>query len=148
MTCSAKEIAKMTEQSNCCSTTEDGSAICLIPENGEKPDCACESNRIQELPIVKEAATEKLRSSLAFLLACVTSPCCTPLILPIVMGLAAGSPFALWLGAHLGWVYAGLTLISVLSFVLGLRWINRPKPSKHIIRLSTISVKQGEKAHG
>jgi hypothetical protein len=64
----------------------------------------------------------KVRGGLMFGVACITSPCCTPLIVPIGLGLLAGTPVAAWLGANLGWVYGGLTLISVLSLILGLRW--------------------------
>ena len=70
------------------------------------------------------------RGIAAFLLACFTSPCCTPLIVPLILALLAGSPVALWISQNLGWVYGGLTLVSILSFVLALRWLNRPKPAQ------------------
>ncbi len=54
--------------------------------------------------------------------ACITSPCCTPLIVPVMLGLLAGTPVAVWLTQNVGWVYGGLTLVSVISMVLGLRW--------------------------
>jgi hypothetical protein len=57
-----------------------------------------------------------------FGIACLTSPCCTPLIVPVILSLLAGSPLALWLGANVGWVYGGLTLLSVMSLVMALRW--------------------------
>jgi hypothetical protein len=132
----------MPEQSNCCSTTEDGSMVCLMPENGEKPNC-------QTNQIVKEEKGGMIRTAIAFTVACITSPCCTPLIVPIVLTMAAGSPFALWLGANLGWVYGGLTFVSLLSFVLALRWMNKPKPKKNnLIAISSIPINEGEKAHG
>jgi predicted MFS family arabinose efflux permease len=65
-----------------------------------------------------------------FIVACVTSPCCTPLIVPLGIALLAGTPFALWLSAHLGWVYGGLTLVSVISLVLGLRWMGQRAETK------------------
>jgi hypothetical protein len=137
----------MPEESNCCSTTEDGSMVCLMPENGEKP--SCQTNLIQAIPIIKEERGEKVRSAIAFTVACITSPCCTPLIVPVLISLAAGSPFALWLGANLGWVYGGLTLVSLLSFVLALRWMNKRKPKKNkLVSISSIRINEGEKAHG
>jgi membrane protein implicated in regulation of membrane protease activity len=73
---------------------------------------------------------KKIRSGVMFLIACVASPCCTPLIVPIGLALLAGTPFAVWASAHLGWVYGGLTLLSVVSLVLGLRWMRQKSESK------------------
>ncbi len=55
--------------------------------------------------------------------ACITSPCCTPLVVPAMLALLAGTPVAVWLAHNVGWVYGGLTLVSLISLVLGLRWI-------------------------
>jgi hypothetical protein len=66
-----------------------------------------------------------IRSILLFGVACITSPCCTPLIVPAILVLLAGTPLALWLSAYLGWVYGGLTAISIISFALGLRWLGQ-----------------------
>ena len=60
-----------------------------------------------------------------FALACLASPCCTPLIVPVVLSLLVGTPAALWLGQNLGWVYGGLTLLSAISFVIGWRWLGK-----------------------
>lgn len=70
---------------------------------------------------------EHLRASILFVIACFTSPCCTPLIVPLVLALLAGTPLAAWLGHNIGWVYGALTLISAASFVLALRWWNKRK---------------------
>lgn len=67
---------------------------------------------------------KKVRSAIMFGIACITSPCCTPLIVPLILALFAGTPVAVWMGQNVGWVYAGLTLVSVVSLVLGLRWMN------------------------
>ena len=81
------------------------------------------------------------RGILAFIVACFTSPCCTPLIVPLLLALLAGSPIALWISQNLGWVYGGLTVISIISFVLALRWFNRSKPAQPpTINLSNIPV--------
>jgi hypothetical protein len=94
---------------------------------------------------------QKIRGGLMLGVACIASPCCTPLIVPVVLSLLAGTPFALLLGQNLGWVYGGLTLISALSFVLALRWMRKPTTSQPpTIRLHDISVivsNIGEKTH-
>lgn len=73
---------------------------------------------------------KKVRSGLMFVIACVASPCCTPLIVPLGLALLAGAPVAVWASSHLGWVYGGLTLLSVVSLVLGLRWMGQKAESK------------------
>ena len=73
---------------------------------------------------------KKIRSGLMFGVACITSPCCTPIIVPIVLALLAGTPLAVWLSAYIGWVYGGLTLLSVISLVLGFRWMRQKNASK------------------
>ncbi len=70
---------------------------------------------------------QKIRSALAFGVACIVSPCCTPLYVPLVLALLAGTPVAVWASANLGWVYGGLTLISIASFVLAYRWMSHAK---------------------
>jgi predicted MFS family arabinose efflux permease len=47
----------------------------------------------------------------------------------LVIALLAGSPAALWLSQHLGWVYGGLTLLSFVSLGLGLRWLQQKSVS-------------------
>jgi hypothetical protein len=69
----------------------------------------------------------RLRSTLLFLLACFTSPCCTPLLVPLFLALVAGTPIAVWTSNHLGWVYGVLTIISLISFILGFRWMSQRK---------------------
>jgi len=73
---------------------------------------------------------KKIRSGFMFVVACVASPCCTPLIVPLGLALLAGTPVAIWASAHLGWVYGGLTLLSIVSLVLGLRWLGQKSASK------------------
>jgi predicted MFS family arabinose efflux permease len=93
------------------------------------------------------------RGIIAFIVACFTSPCCTPLIVPLMLALIAGSPIALWISQNLGWVYGGLTLISIISLVLALRWLNKRNPSQpSSIPLSNIPVMtmpslKGDKSH-
>ena len=73
---------------------------------------------------------KKIRSGLMFGVACITSPCCTPIIVPIVLALLAGTPLAVWLSAYVGWVYGGLTLLSAISLILGFRWMGQKNASK------------------
>ena len=78
---------------------------------------------------------KKIRSGLMFGVACITSPCCTPLIVPLGLALLAGTPIALWLSANIGWVYGGLTLVSIASFVLGFRWMGQKTRSKRSLEV-------------
>lgn len=64
----------------------------------------------------------RVRSGLAFLVACFLSPCCAPLIVPLALALLAGTPAAVWLSAHLGPVYGALTVLAIVSLVLAVRW--------------------------
>lgn len=65
-----------------------------------------------------------------FGIACVASPCCTPLIVPLALSLLAGTPIAIWLSTYVGWIYGGLTLISIASFVLAYRWMGQKSDAK------------------
>ena len=147
------------EKDGCCSTTEDGSAVCMVPQNvapsnTEAASCGCNSAasscgcnasttlQTDSLHLVSltpskpkrtlsdhlaECSTmwQKIRGGVMFVVACIASPCCTPLIVPVVLALLAGTPAAVWLGQNLGWVYGGLTLLSVVSFVLAFRWMGK-----------------------
>lgn len=85
---------------------------------------------------------KKIRSGVMFGIACVASPCCTPLIVPLGISLLAGTPIALRLSAHLGWVYGGLTLISFASFVFAYRWMGQKTDSKDSEPKDTIQLIQ------
>jgi len=94
----------------CCMTDADGGEICVISP--------------LERPATHPGRWKRVRASVMFGIACLASPCCTPLIVPVVLAALAGTPLALWLGQNLGWVYGALTVISAVSFVLALRWSN------------------------
>jgi hypothetical protein len=64
---------------------------------------------------------QKFQAIFMFILGCLTSPCCTPLFVPLGLTLLVGTPSAVWLGGHLGWVYGALTLVSIASFVITFR---------------------------
>jgi hypothetical protein len=99
----------------CCATTEDGGEICTLPATREIAAKADDEPRL--------SLWKRTRSGFMFATACIASPCCTPLIVPVVLGMLAGTPAAAWMGANLGWVFGGLTLISAGSLVLALRWM-------------------------
>ncbi len=133
---------------HCGSVTEDGAAVCVPGA------CSCSSNAKSNEPIalsllsvneIKKTASQsiiqinhnqeqnmwkKIRSALAFGVACIASPCCTPIFVPIALALLAGAPVAVWLSANVGWVYGGLTLLSIISLVLGFRWMGQKNASK------------------
>jgi predicted MFS family arabinose efflux permease len=81
---------------------------------------------------------KKIRSGVMFGIACVASPCCTPLIVPLGLALLAGTPIAVWLSANLGWVYGGLTMLSIISLVLGFRWMRQKSDSKRFKPKTTV----------
>lgn len=103
-------------QSGGCGVTTDGDSYCSA--DGEKCNCGTSTNTKLTTPAVsigQSAQWAKIRSGALFVVACLTSPCCTPLYVPLLLVLLAGTPFAVRLGAHVGWVYGGLTLVSVAS---------------------------------
>lgn len=145
---------------HCASVTEEGAAVCvpgacscsseaksseLIPlsppsthkDTKKVPQTVDQFNNSQENTMWK-----KIRGGVMFGVACITSPCCTPIIVPIAIALLAGTPVAVWLSAYIGWVYGGLTLLSVVSLVLGFRWMRQKaeaKPSIKIVRNAAAS---------
>jgi mercuric ion transport protein len=64
---------------------------------------------------------QKVRSGVLLIVAIVTCPCHLPLTLPFVVALLVGTPAAVWLGQHVGWVYVGMTALFLLSLATGLR---------------------------
>ena len=110
---------------NCCRTTDDGSTVCITSSDKTNAVAFSRNQTKSDVPFWKS-----IRSGAAFALACVASPCCTPLVVPILLALLGGTPIALWLTQHIGWIYGGLTLISVISLALGLHWM-RQKSASH-----------------
>ena len=95
----------------CCQTAEDGRVSCArpVPDVAREPDAP--------------RSWQRFRSGVMFGVACLASPCCTPLYVPLLLALLAGTPVAGWLALHLGWVYGVLTALSLLSGGLGLYWL-------------------------
>ena len=145
---------------HCGTVTEAGNAVC-IPGS-----CSCSSERKSSEPIPLSLPTvsesnqigagkivaiakdqeptmwKKIRSGVMFGVACIASPCCTPIIIPIAIALLAGTPVAVWMSANLGWVYGGLTLLSIISLVLGVRWMSQKSNSGHSVEARSKTGKQ------
>ena len=153
---------------HCGTVTEAGNAVCIPGA------CSCSSEKKSSEPIPLSLLTvkkgnragagkivaidkdqgstmwKKGRSGVMFGIACIASPCCTPIIVPIVIALLAGTPVALWMSANLGWVYGGLTLLSIISLVLGVRWMRQKSNSRHSVEARSKTGKQyvQEVTHG
>jgi hypothetical protein len=133
---------------HCGSVTEEGAAVCVPGACSCSSDAKSDEPISLSLPSVRETQSavsqkiiqidhnqeqtmwKKIRSALAFGVACIASPCCTPIIVPLALALLAGTPVAVWASANLGWVYGGLTLISIVGFVLAYRWMGQKSASK------------------
>lgn len=120
-------------ESECCSTNEQ-TTFCVVEASGQR--CSCAESQPVSAPLVvvqpkkqdqdllssgHQEFWKNVRSGLLFALACVTSPCCTPVLVPIVLALLAGTPLALWLTQYVGWVYGGLMVVCVVSLVFAVR---------------------------
>ncbi len=127
---------------HCGSVTTDGNDVCIPSLPSQASACGCSSEAKTNAPALlsvpfqhKQEKTmwKKIRSGLMFGIACVASPCCTPIIVPLGLALLAGTPIAIWLSANIGWVYGGLTLLSIVSLVLGFRWVSQKTETKSSI---------------
>lgn len=99
-------------------TTKDGLTACQ-PSTSSDAGCGCASaNQTKPPDKTEPQKSSSVTSAVLLGVACLTSPCCVPLIAPIILGLLAGTPLALWFASHMAWMYGGLTLISVISFLL------------------------------
>jgi len=65
---------------------------------------------------------QKIRSGVMFVVAFVSCPCHLPITIPIALVLLAGTPAALWISQHVGWVYGILAGVFLLSLALGFIW--------------------------
>ena len=74
---------------------------------------------------------QKFRRGVMFIISAVTCPCHLPIVLPIVLVLLAGTPTALWITNHIGWVYGGIAFIFVLSLGLGFLWLHQPDTTNY-----------------
>jgi hypothetical protein len=133
---------------HCGSVTAEGAAVCVPGACSCSPEAKSSEPILSSLPSAgaskntgslkivlfnhnqEKTMWQKIRSGVMFGVACITSPCCTPIIVPIGLALLAGTPVAAWVSANVGWVYGGLTLLSVISLVLGVRWLGQKPTSK------------------
>jgi len=67
---------------------------------------------------------QKIRSGVMFVIAFVTCPCHLPITLPIALTILTGTPLALWITQHSGWMYGIMSGIFLLSLVMGFIWLN------------------------
>ncbi len=71
----------------------------------------------------KSSLLTRVRAPLVMTVACIASPCCSPILVPVLIALLAGTPLATWAAANLGAVYGGLTALSVLGLLMAWRWL-------------------------
>ena len=75
---------------------------------------------------------QKIRGRVMLVVSFVTCPCHLPITLPVVLTLLAGTPAAVWIGNHVGWVYGGMAILFVVSLGLGLRWILQTNAAREV----------------
>jgi len=121
---------------HCGSLTEEDVAVCIPGECSCSTEAKSKEPILISVPLMNESTNQeasmwkKIRSTVMFGIACVASPCCTPIIVPLAIALLAGTPVAAWLSTYIGWVYGGLTLFSIVSLVLGLRWLGQKSEAR------------------
>lgn len=134
------------EREGCCSTTEDGSAVCVVPQTIAFETIQVVTPPAQPRSMLTSRLAEclslwqRFRAGVMFVVACVASPCCTPVIVPVVLALLAGTPAALWMSQNLGVVFGGLTLLSAVSFVLAFRWMRSNSSRRANVRPTLVNV--------
>lgn len=109
------------------SSSSCGNPACSVGEQG----CGCQPAS-PSAPLTASSVWQKVRGWVILGVACALSPCCLPLIVSLGLALFAGTPTALWVSHHMGWVYGGFTLLSVVSFGLAWRWLRQPKSVIHL----------------
>lgn len=85
---------------------------------------------------------QKIRSAVMYVVAFVSCPCHLPLIMPLILVLLAGTPAAVWITQHTGWVYGIMAGVFLFSLALGFVWsgsskenageVCEPNPSREI----------------
>lgn len=157
---STKDVLTPLQSGSCCSTTADGNSVCHVAQEGQASTCGCrpyEAESTVSIPVAHvggagpESAWHKTRAGIMVAVACLTSPCCTPLYVPLILTLFAGTPLALWISQHVGWVYGGLTFISLMTIVGVLapmvrRWLATRKPLPSTTT-STVFPAKGASSH-
>lgn len=133
----ADELQIIPSSTNTCCAT-DG-AVCSVPQNGQPAACSCQSDAprtidhqpVKHVRLVNSASRwQNMRSGVMFAIACIASPCCTPLIVPAMIVLLGGTPIAVWMGHNLGLIYGVLTVLSIISLALVVRWMKKDHPQR------------------
>lgn len=70
---------------------------------------------------------QKIRSGVMYVVAFVSCPCHLPITMPLILVLLAGTPAAVWITQHTGWVYGIMTGVFLLSLALGFVWMESSK---------------------
>ena len=58
-----------------------------------------------------------------FVISFITCPCHLPIAMPLALVLLAGTPAAVWITQHSGWVYGIMAGVFSLSLALGFAWM-------------------------
>lgn len=66
---------------------------------------------------------QKIRSSTMFVISFVTCPCHLPITLPFALALLAGTPLAVWITQHSGWIYGIAAGVFFISLAFGFAWM-------------------------
>jgi hypothetical protein len=96
---------------------------CRAPNPDNTEACGCSSNTAAPLevgqrgPPAKSVLGQTLSGALMFAVACLA--CCAPLIVPVILGLVAGTPLAALLTFSSGWLVGGLALLLVVVSRVG-----------------------------
>ncbi len=115
-----------------CSSDWHGTASGLNAASGQHSPChetrCADHPTSASLPIdsrqeLRHSPWNAIRRGLLLVIACIASPCCSPMIVSLGIALLTGTPLALWLTHHRGWISSGLTVISILSLMLAVRWM-------------------------
>lgn len=85
---------------------------------------------------------QKIRCGVMFVISFITCPCHLPITLPLALVLLAGTPAAVWITQHSGWVYGIMAGVFLLSLALGFVWMGssnenagevcEPRPNRSI----------------
>lgn len=70
---------------------------------------------------------KKIRTGTMFVIAFIACPCHLPITLPLLLAILAGSPLAVWIAQHKGWLYGIMAVVFIASLAFGFSWIGSSK---------------------
>jgi len=70
---------------------------------------------------------QKTRSGIMFVISFISCPCHLPITIPFLLLILAGTPLAVWITQHGGWIYGVMTGVFILSLALGFIWMDSSK---------------------